>query len=265
MTLNLPIRDLRPLKPFRPPLYYLFRSYIVPKAGPPHPQHPSWMQPPTPDTALAFDRQLYGLSGTASLWPTGRGKGLESAVREQQGALTRSGVPSVLGLLGRGTHASSSREIRKLPFLPAPRYLYQHGGAPRTARPWRQGACAKLGVIRGDSGRLIDGRAPPPPFPPRRGGGSSRRDFPSVQRWRPRRCCHLGAEPSAALESRCHRPQPARLRGFVAAPRVTAVPPLRVPGASPVPPPSAPASCLGPLVRPSSRHGMPRGSVGRWG
>lgn len=81
------------------------------------------MQPPTPDTALAFDQQLYGLSGPASLWPTGWGKGLESAVREQQGPLTGSGILSVLGLLGRGTHASSSREIRKLPFLPAPRYL----------------------------------------------------------------------------------------------------------------------------------------------
>lgn len=70
-------------------------------------------------------------------------------------------------------------------------------------------------------------RAPPPPFPPRRRGGSSRRDFPSVQRWRPRRCCHLSAEPSAALESRCHRPRPARLRGFVAAPESPAVPPAR--------------------------------------
>lgn len=71
---------------------------------------------------------------------------MESAVREQQGVLTGSGILSVLGLLGRGTRASSSREIRKFP-LAAPRYLYQHGGAPRTARPRPQGACAHPGVI----------------------------------------------------------------------------------------------------------------------
>lgn len=219
------------------------------------------MQPPTPDTALAFDQQLYGLSGPASLWPTGWGKGLESAVREQQGPLTGSGILSVLGLLGRGTHASSSREIRKLPSLPAPRYLYQHGGAPRAARPRRQDACAELGGYpRG-----------------RRAGGHRLLRF------------HLGEGAGAQGEtSRLYKdggragavisvPSRARLlsraatgRGLLASAASSRPPspplsPLRVPGASPASPPSARASCLGPLVRPSSRRGMPRGSVGRWG
>lgn len=105
--------------------------------------------------------------------------------------------------------------------------------APIPLPTWRRpegGAATASGRMR-RAGGLSEGtagwRAPPPPFPPRRRGGSSRRDFPSVQRWRPRRCCHLSAEPSAALESRCHRPRPARLRGFVAAPESPAVPPAR--------------------------------------
>lgn len=172
-----------------------------------------------------------------------------------------SGILSVLGLLGRGTHASSSREIRKLPFLPAPRYLYQHGGAPRAARPRRQDACAELGGYpRG-----------------RRAGGHRLLRF------------HLGEGAGAQGEtSRLYKdggragavisvPSRARLlsraatgRGLLASAASSRPPspplsPLRVPGASPASPPSARASCLGPLVRPSSRRGMPRGSVGRWG
>lgn len=151
---------------------------------------------------------------------------MESAVREQQGVLTGSGILSVLGLLGRGTRASSSREIRKFPLacapLPLPTWRRPEDGAATAPGRMR----APGGYLRGRRARWLTGRRrPPPPFPSRRGGGSSRRDFPSIQRWRPRRCCHLGAEPSAALESRCHRPEPALLGGFLAAPESPALPP----------------------------------------
>lgn len=73
--------------------------------------------------------------------------------------LTGSGILSVLGLLGRGTHASSSREIRKS--APA--------GAPLPLPTWRrpggrrgQGASARArggGHLRGRRARRLTGGA----------------------------------------------------------------------------------------------------------
>lgn len=114
---------------------------------------------PLPDAALAFDRQLYGLSGPSSLWPASWGKGLESSVREQQGVLTGSGILSVLGLLGRGTHASSSREIRKFPFCLRPA-TFTNMAAPRGRRGHGLKAHAHTwGLSEGTADGAADGRA----------------------------------------------------------------------------------------------------------
>lgn len=141
---------------------------------------------------------------------------------------------------------------------PAPRYLYQHGGAPRTARPRPQRACARPGSSEGTAGAGADGRA---------GGDRLLRS-------------HLGEGAGARDEtSRPHQdggrpgavtPEPSRARRLSPlSPAALPESPRSAPRASraPVglPPPSGPASCLGRLVRPSSRRDMPRGSVGRWG
>lgn len=141
---------------------------------------------------------------------------------------------------------------------PAPRYLYQHGCAPRTARPRPQRACARPGSSEGTAGAGAGGRA---------GGDRLLRS-------------HLGeGEGACEKTSRPHQdggrpgavtPVPSRARRLSPlSPAALPESPRSAPRASraPVglPPPSGPASCLGRLVRPSSRRDMPRGSVGRWG
>lgn len=80
------------------------------------------------------------------------GKGLQSAARQRRGVLTGSGILSVLRVLGRGSHASSSREIRKFLSARTPLPL------PTWRRPTDSAAAPlarmrTVGVIRGDGGR----------------------------------------------------------------------------------------------------------------
>lgn len=84
-------------------------------------------------------------------WGEGE-KGPQSAARQRRGVLTGSGILSVLRVLGRGSHASSSREIRKFLSartpLPLPTWRRPADGA--AAPPERM---RTAGVIRGDGGR----------------------------------------------------------------------------------------------------------------